>query len=86
MNDSKEFAAWMGRQESATILPSQWKATYNILDRLGNGDLISVLFHAESDSAFKALQMLKLRYVSEMYWMDEMNATREDADEAVDWG
>lgn len=84
-DESKQFAAWISRQESATILPNQWMATANIMDRLGTGDLISVLFHGDAKTAMKALQTLKFRHEAEAYWMDEMNATREE-ENAIDWG
>jgi hypothetical protein len=84
-SESDFFAQWLAKQKQASILPNQVNSTINILDRLDNGDLISVMFNATGDLSLKALNLLKHRYEDELYWLNEMNSTRETDDE-VDWG
>lgn len=87
-SDSAFFAHWLGRQPEASILPNQVGVTTHILERLDNGDLISVLYHAKGDLAVRALDELKKRYEGERYALDEMNRTQypEDEDATTDWG
>jgi hypothetical protein len=86
--ESETFAHWLGMQASPTILPNQVGVVGDILDRLGNGDLICVMFNCSGEPAMKALNMLKHRYEEERYALDEMNRTQypEDEDETTDWG
>ena len=81
--DSSYFAQWLSHQGEPTILPNQYVPAASVMDRLGNGDLISVLFNAPSEIAVKALSQLKHRFEDEMYCLQAMN--QGDKDE-TDWG
>ena len=87
MNESWYFAQWIGSQKRPSILWNQSQAVKNIMDRVNNEDLISVLFNGSDEEAIKALKVLKHRYEDEQYWLDQIssNYMREMADE-TDWG
>ena len=89
MNDvSKEFADWLGRHSPAMILPHQYKAAASIPDRMGIGDLISVLFHGDDKSCLTALEQLKLRFADETYALEQMasHQSRWEHEDENDWG
>ena len=71
--DSAYFAYWLRQQPSPDILPNQIKAVANIMDRLSNSDLISVLYLGDDEQALQALKLLKERFEEEMNLLDQMN-------------
>lgn len=71
--DSAYFAYWLRQQPSPDILPTQVKSVINIMDRLSNSDLISVLYLGEDEQALQALKILKARFEDEMNALDQMN-------------
>lgn len=81
MNDeSRFFTTWLNRQPPATMLPNQWRSVAKILDRLSTGDLISVMYNAEDQTALQALRILRSRYVEELLELEaEANYQREAA-------
>jgi hypothetical protein len=72
-HDSAYFAYWLRQQPSPDILPNQIKAVVNIMDRLSNSDLISVLYLGDDEQALHALKLLKARFEDEMNALNEMN-------------
>lgn len=86
--ESVTFAHWLGRQGEPAILPNQVNVVVNIVDRMDNGDLISVLYQGNDASALAALKVLRHRFEDEMYWLDQMNQSQypEDEDATTDWG
>jgi len=69
---SDDFAYWLGIHGKPDILPNQSISIENIMDRVSEADLISVLFHGKDDLALKALKELKSRFESELNALDEM--------------
>lgn len=86
--DSEHFSHWIGKQPNSTILPSQVDSTTHVLEYLGNGDLISVMLHAEGELSLRALDELKKRWEDEKLALDEMNRAQYSDDEnaSTDWG
>lgn len=75
--DSAYFAYWLRQQPSPNILPAQVKAVTNIMDRLPNCDLISVLYLGDDEQALQALKILKARFEDEMNALEQMNQHQE---------
>ena len=69
---SDDFAYWLGIHGKPDILPNQSISIENIMDRVSEADLISVLFYGKDDLALKALKELKSRFESELNALDEM--------------
>ena len=69
---SDDFAYWLGIHGKPDILPNQSISIENIMDRVSEADLISVLFYGKDDLALKALKELKSRFESELNPLDEM--------------
>jgi len=69
---SDDFAYWLGIHGKPDILPNQSISIENIMDRVSEADLISVLFHGKDDLALKALKELKSRFESELNALDEI--------------
>ena len=68
---SYDFAYWIGRQDKPTILASQADSVSAVLDRLGNGDLISILLNGRDDHAIEALHLLRRNFMDEMSALEE---------------
>ena len=76
MKESSFFAHWIGSQPDANISSKQVKVTTHILERLDNGDLISVMFYADGNLSLRALDELKRRYKYDRFALEEMNCTQ----------
>ena len=69
---SDDFAYWLGIHGKPDILPNQSISIDNIMDRVSEADLISVLYYGKDDLSLKALKELKNRFESELNALDEM--------------
>jgi len=69
---SDDFAYWLGIHGKPDILPNQSISIENIMDRVSEADLISVLYYGKDDLSLKALKELKNRFESELNALDEM--------------
>jgi hypothetical protein len=69
---SDDFAYWLGIHGKPDILPNQSISIENIMDRVSEADLISVLYYGNDDLSLKALKELKSRFESELNALDEM--------------
>lgn len=78
--DSDAFGKWLGTRPPATILPQQYAVASSILDTMGDGDLISIMYNAPDARACLALAELKHRFNGEMYQQDQINDSRMDED------
>ena len=69
---SDDFAYWLGIHGKPDILPNQSISIENIMDRVSEADLISVLYYGNDDLSLKALKELKSRFEGELNALDEM--------------
>lgn len=79
MNQSRFFATWLHRQSQPGMLPTQWRSSVNILDRLSTADLISVMYNGDDAAALSALKILRNRFDDEMMHLEEQNYQGEAA-------
>ena len=69
---SDDFAYWLGIHGKPDILPNQSISIENIMDRVSEADLISVLYYGKDDLSLKALKELKNRFENELNGLEEM--------------
>lgn len=73
MDESKKFAEWLARLPEPSILPNQWSAVQDVMDRMPNADLLSCMFHGPASVSQIAFEMLRDRFEEERYWLKELD-------------
>lgn len=85
---SSDFAYWLSVQGNPITPQSNLDSISKVLDKVSEGDLISVLYHGTDDLSLKALKQLKLRFESELSAMQDFNQHNTDRTEEpneADW-
>lgn len=85
---SSDFAYWLSVQGNPITPQSNLDSISKVLDKVSEGDLISVLYHGTDDLSLKALKQLKLRFESELSAMQDFNQHNTDRMEEpneADW-
>ena len=85
---SSYFAYWLSVQGNPITPQSNLDSISKVLDKVSEGDLISVLYHGTDDLSLKALKQLKLRFESELSAMQDFNQHNTDRMEEpneADW-
>ncbi len=65
-DEADYFANWMWIQQGGGVLPQNVEALKNILHRVSSGDLVRVMYYGQPESALKALEILKSRFVDDL--------------------
>jgi hypothetical protein len=76
-DEADYFANWLWIQQGGGILPNQVEAGKNILNRMRTGDLVRVMYYGKPETALKALQILKERFVDDLEAFEQQQMERQ---------
>lgn len=74
---TNDFVNWLSNRP-AGILPNQWKACQNIMDRVSIGDLLMIILEGDDQTTLKAVKELKTRFEGYEYEVDQVMSAQSE--------